>query len=86
MKCFDNNGFIKQTASFEFNSRKGERDGKRFGGSLSGARDTVRKGEEGQGECVALLHCVEGHSSRIDAHGKGGVSTLIVTDELLFIH
>lgn len=28
---------------------------------------------------MVLLHCVEDHSSRIDAHGKGGVSTSIVT-------
>ncbi len=37
------------------------------------------EGVEGRAESVVLLHCVEGHSSRIDAHGKGGVSTFIVT-------
>lgn len=36
-------------------------------------------GKEGRAGCVALLHCVEGHSSSIDAHGKGGVSTFIAT-------
>lgn len=79
MKCFGNNGFIKQPAQFEFNSRKGDRDGKGFGECLSSGRDSVRGGEEGRAKCVVLLHCVEGHSSRIDAHGKGGVSTFIVT-------
>lgn len=34
-----------------------------------------RRGEERRGGTL----CWGGHSSRIDAHGKGGVSTFIVT-------
>ena len=92
MKCFGNNGFIKQSARFEFNSRTGEHGWEKGlkGGererervSRSGGRDTVSEGggEERRdivlrGPFIANRCSWEGWSVNFYCH----------KDELLFIH
>lgn len=80
VKSFGNNGFIRQPAQSEFDSRK--EDGHRE----KGVRDRTKRQKSSTGdrevrqaETAMPLHCVESNSSWGDAHGKGGMSTFIVT-------